>query len=50
MLVGVLQGINGTMIFLVTILIWVMRTSNIKTAANLEKLKERKIVTLANVP
>ena len=41
LLVGVLQGVNATMIFLMTLLIWTLRNGSLKTAINLEKLKER---------
>ena len=40
-LVGILQGVNGTMILLMTLLIWNLRNGSLKTAINLEKLKER---------
>ena len=41
LLVGVLQGLNATMIFLMILLIWTLRNGSLKTTINLEKLKER---------
>ena len=40
-LVGILQGVNGKMILLMTLLIWTLRNGSLKTAINLEKLRER---------
>ena len=40
-LVGILQEVNGTMILLMTLLIWTLRNGSLKTAINLEKLRER---------
>ena len=40
-LVGTLQGVHGTMILLMTLLIWNLRNGSLKTAINLEKLRER---------
>ena len=40
-LVGIMQGVNGMMILLMTLLIWTLRNGRLKTATNLEKLKEQ---------